>query len=1009
MIYHRTAGLLAALFLAGIANGQQAVVREERQEIKTYPFSGPNPSPTRPGGQNVQQRIYPYFLFDELTSKGSDRAWNVIRLENPYIEAYILPEVGGKLAGAIEKSTKNAFIYYNHVLKFRNIAMRGPWTSGGIEANFGIIGHAPSTATPVDYLVRKNADGSVSAFVGGTDLPSRTEWRVEYRIPADKAYVEARSLWYNPQPLEQSYYVWMNVAQKAGKDLELVLPGTSWIGHNYNVPNQPWPISSDGRNLALDKEHENLGDGSYFVNGKLNDFSGGYWHDSGFGYGHWAIHEDVPGQKFFRWSLSRQGAIWENLLTDNDGQYIEHQTGRLLNQSDTGSFAPYTADRWQELYFPYKKIGPMVKATPFGALNVRSEGGSLVLSFCALQKLDERLTVTAAGKEIFSDRVVLKPMEVYEKRVPASVPKGQLAVRIGDTLSYTDDPADGVLTRPFTFRNYDTTSLEGLYQSAERDDRERKYDSALQKYQTCLERDPSNLRALTRIAAIYCRRAEYNTGLEYARKAIEYVLYDPSANYIYGILSRRLDNLADAKETLGWAARSMEYRAAAYTELGNIYAAEGNLERAEEFLKRALEYDVNNVHTLQTLATVQRLRKEPAKARETLAKVLEIDPLNHLAQFEQYLLAPSTAALKSFQSPIRHELPHETYLEIASYYRNLRQDADALRVLAAAPEQATIRYWQAYLLRDQSPAESRQMLEKASALSPYLVFPFRPESIPVFEWAASSRANDWKPRYYLGLIYWGLRRNADARKLFDGLGDTPDYAPAYITRAFLEKDGETAKARADFERAYGLDKKDWRNWYHLANFYTETGANDRALAIAEQAAKQFPEQDAIKVLTARAYLNNGRYSSCNSVLAEAAILPFEGQSDVHNLFVQCLVDEAMSEMKAGSYDRAIAKLERSREYPERLGTGAPADPDYRIQDYLLMLAYEASNRSAKAAEAGQRVDAFSSRRGIADVARQKEQVREWYRGAFRTQNERAAFDELSRLVRGSSQRRRGGE
>src|ERR1035441_3764603 len=85
-------------------------------------------------------------------------------------------------------------------------------------------------------------------------------------------------------------------------------------------------------------------------------------------------------------------------------------------------------------------------------------------------------------------------MEVYEKRVPASVKKGELRVEVGDKLSYTDDPNDGVLSRPLTFRNYDTSSLEGLYQSAESDDRERKYDSALQKYLACLERDPSHIR-----------------------------------------------------------------------------------------------------------------------------------------------------------------------------------------------------------------------------------------------------------------------------------------------------------------------------------------------------------------------------------------------------------------------------------------------------------------------------------------------------------------------------------
>jgi len=1004
MTVTRMFGFLAVFAIAASVHGQQTTIREEPQVITTYPFRGPNPSPTRPGGQGVQQRIYPYFAFDELSAKGADQTWNVVRMENPYIQAFILPAVGGKLVGAVEKSTQNAFIYYNHVLKFRDISMRGPWTSGGIEANFGIIGHAPSTATPVDYLVRRNPDGTVSCFVGAMDLPSRTEWRVEYRIYPDKAYIEARSLWYNTQPLDQSYYVWMNVAEKASDDLELVLPGSAWIGHNYNVPSQPWPSAADGRNLALYKDHAGIGDGSFFVVGKLNDFSGGYWHNSDFGYGHFALHEEVPGQKFFHWSLSRSGAIWENLLTDHDGQYIEHQTGRLLDQSDTGFFAPYSVDQWQELYFPYKKIGPMVKATPYGALNVRRDGHDLVLSFNALQTIDETVTVRAAGKVVFTDHIALRPMEVYQKRVPASVPSGRLRVDVGNKLSYTDDPGDGLLTRPLTFRNYDTSSLEGLYQSAERDDRERKYESALRKYQSCLERDPSNVRALTRIAGIYGRRAEYLKGLEFARKALDYAMYDPAANYIYGILSERLDHLADAKETLGWAARSMEFRSAAYSELGSIYAIEGNLDRSVEYLRRSLDYDVHNLRALEVLATVLRLSNQPGQARETLARILEIDPLNHLAAFEQYLLESNPASLQSFRSLIRDELPHETYLELAAYYRNLRRDDDALRVLDAAPEQATIRYWQAYLLRDKSPAQSRRALERASAMSPYLVFPFRPESIPVFEWAAA-QSNDWKASYYLGLIDWGVQRTSDARKQFEAFGDRADYAPAYITRAFLEKDADAARARADFERAHALDPKDWRTAYHLANFYTEQSDHSKALEVAAEAGRQFPGQDAIKVLIARANLNNGRYQDCNAVLSGATILPFEGQSDIHNLFVECLVSQAMVEMKAGHYSQAITHLNQSRDYPERLGSGAPASPDYRVQDYLLMFCYRETNQDVPAAEAQARIASFAAARRAANAGDQKQQVEEWYRAAFRARPEHTALRELILLVRGRTDQR----
>lgn len=362
------------LSLAVCLPGQQATVQEEKQVIKTYPFSDPDPSPimTRSsmGGRGL--RLYPYFFIDKLSYQGSDQAWNVVRMENPYIRVFVLPAEGGKLMGAIEKSTQKAFIYYNHVEKFRHIALRGPWTSGGIELNFGIVGHTPATATPVDYLFRKNADGSVSCFVGAMDLASRTQWRVEFVVPPDKAYFETRALCYNPQPLNQSYYVWMNAANKLSQDLEFIFPGNMYIGHDYAVPERPWPMTQDGRNLAFYKEHSDADDGSFFIHGAFNDSSGGYWHDSQFGYGHWAFHEDVPGQKFFRWSLARSGAIWENLLTDNDGPYFEPQNGRLLDQTDHEFFAPYSADQWREVWFPYKQIGPMVKATPYGALNVRN-------------------------------------------------------------------------------------------------------------------------------------------------------------------------------------------------------------------------------------------------------------------------------------------------------------------------------------------------------------------------------------------------------------------------------------------------------------------------------------------------------------------------------------------------------------------------------------------------------------------------------------------------------------
>ena len=83
--------------------------------------------------------------------------------------------------------------YEKHVVKFRDIAMRGPWTSGGIEFNFGIIGHDPTTSTPIDYTTRTKSDGSVSCYIASYDLMTHTLWTVEMNLPKDKAYFTTRT------------------------------------------------------------------------------------------------------------------------------------------------------------------------------------------------------------------------------------------------------------------------------------------------------------------------------------------------------------------------------------------------------------------------------------------------------------------------------------------------------------------------------------------------------------------------------------------------------------------------------------------------------------------------------------------------------------------------------------------------------------------------------------------------------------------------------------------------
>lgn len=994
--------LLAMVVLISLC-AQDATIQEEQMAFKTYPYSGQDPAPimTRSNIWSSGTSIYPYYFFDEMSKEGKMQDWKVIRLENAYLKLYVAPTDGGKLLGAIEKSTGKEFLYFNHVKKYRNIAARGAWTSGGIEWNFGVVGHTPATASPVDYLIRKNADGSVTCVVGAMDLPSRTEWRVSLTLPADKAYFVTDALWYNPQPLDQSYYAWMNAAAKLGDDLEFILPGTRRIGHNYAQDSSPWPLLPDGRSLAFYKNHRAEDEeGSFFVHGKLQEANGGYWHDSKFGYGHWALHEEVPGQKFFRWSLARNGAIWKDLLTDSDGQYFEPQSGRLLDQNDHAFFAPYTTDRWREFWFAYKDIGPLSTATPAGVLSAKTDGKEVHVGFNALRAVDDDLVVYDGTKEIFRERLRLKPMGIYEKTIPAAIPVGSLRVNVDDMLHYTDDPKDGILKRPFHFRNYKPDTLEGLYQAAETAERSRNYAAALKGYLECLQRDPTSIRAMTRAAAVYYRRAEYAKALDYATKALDFVMYDADANYIYSLIARRMGDLTDAKETMGWAARSMKYRAAAYCQLAEIYLLEGKLERAEEYGRRSLEYDTKNIKTHQFLTTLYRRMGKPAEAEASLGRVLELDPLNHLARFESYLLKPDASRLTAFQSMIRNEMPYQTYLEIAAYYMNLGMEEDARKVLSVGPEQAELRYWLAYLLRENSSEESLRVLRQASTLSPYLVFPFRQEAIPVFEWASKALPSDWKASYYLGLVEWGLEREADALKRFTALGNRPDYAVFYTSRAFLEREKDPAKAEVDYEKARSADPTDWRNHSRLIAFELAQGMNAKALRSATAASERFPKEDAIKIALARAYLGNGRYQACYETLKNAEVLPFEGQRDIQALYANCQMALALEAINTGKFKVAEERLEGSKVYPEHLGTGKPADPDFRVQDYLLMLSFERSGDAGKADLQRAAFEAYAARHSRKSLADLREKLKEWAGTSLTQKDPMTALGELSMIVRG---------
>lgn len=929
--------LLCATSLLQPLFAQQATVTETVETVKTYPFSDPDPV------ADPSDLFYPYFRFDGFSAKGINRQWKVVSLENDYIKLTLFPEIGGKIWGAVDKTTGKEFIYNNHVVKFRDIAMRGPWTSGGIEFNFGIIGHAPTSSTPIDYVTRQKPDGSVSCYVSSYELVTRTLWTVEVNLPKDKAYFTTTTTWHNSSSIDQPYYQWMNAGYPAAGNAEFCYPGTNYIGHGGEL--HSFPLDEQGRDISWYEKNDFGNSKSYHIVGKYNDFYGAYWHDNDFGSIHHAGYDEKLGMKIFLWGLSREGGIWEDLLTDTNGQYIELQSGRMYNQPASNSsltpykhtaFGPQATDRWTEYWFPVKGIKGVSKASRIGALNVLREDGFLKLYFSPLQKLSTTIKLYEGEKEMNSIPLNCGVLETWKDSIPLNkaVAAGRLKVVVGeDLLVYSEVPSDNITSRPKQLpADFDWSSAYSLYTQGEQWMNQKVLDKAEKFLLASLEKDPYFVPALTDLASLYYRQGRYEEALARCKTALSINTYDGDVNYLYGLCNMALGNHTDAKDGFSVASYSPRVRSAAYEKLAEMYLMDRNWAKAEHYALRSKEFNQMNLSADHVLMVVYRKTNQPEKAKALIDPLLEDLPLYHAARFEQlYQGEGSGHPIDDLQSLIRNELPFETYMELAEWYESVGCTEEALSLLSCAGNYPIALYKQAYLLHQAgNDDESRGMLQRAGALSPAMVFPFRPSSLKALEWAKTVQP-DWKIDYYEALIRWANQDKAKALELLENCGEA-DYAPFYLSRASL-KEGESRLA--DLLKAEQIEMS-WRTGFALINHYVANNQWQKAVETGKKYTKKYPSNYYIGLKYAKALCETGQYQPCISLLSRMQVLPNEGSYAGRAVYREANLYRAMEQLSHKNYKQVVKSVETSKEWPENLGVGKPYDNmiDNRLEDYL---------------------------------------------------------------------------
>jgi len=948
-------------FISGLKAQQVSRINETEEEYVTYPYSDPNPIP-------VFGKIYPYFRYEGYTTQPTKMKHKVVILENDYLRIKVFPEIGGKIWSVTDKTCGKEMFYDNKVVKFRDISLRGPWTSGGIEFNYGVIGHAPSCSFPINYMVKQNSDGSASCLISDFDLLTRTRWTVEINLPKDKGWFTTTSFWHNGNSGSQPYYNWVNTGITATKDLELIYPGTYSIGHGGETI--PWLRDEvRGKNLSRWAENDFGADKSYHVAGVYEPYFGAFWENENFGMMHIAERDEKVGKKFFSWALSDQGDIWVDLLTDDNRQYLEAQSGRLFNQNSAGTssltpykqfyFTPYGTDVWKEYWFPYKGTGGVTGASLYGVVNVTEKTGALDLTLSPLQSISDTLKLyDADGRILAAQPVNLSVAKTFNTslRFPAGKSAYKLSLCNLDIWSKEDKKTDRPNAAVNDF-NYETA--QGKYLLGRDYSGMRLYDRAETLIRGSLALDSDYIPSLIEMSRLYYRRMKYDSAYFFARKALSFDTYNPDANFEYGRSALQLGKTIDALDGFEIAAITTPLRSAAYTEISKIYFTRKDYAGSAEYAQKSLINNSLNIEGLQLLYLCFKQKGEIEKSDAISERINSLDPFNLMLLYEK-----SAPDIRRFSEKIRNEMPVQSFLELAIWYYSLGMNEKSITILKAAPANAEVKYWLAFLQKD-TPDEIT-LLKEADALSPSFVFPFRPESKEVFDRAAT-KSSDRKPVYYSALLQLSVNNNAEAYALLEKLNDQTDFPQFYSLRAQMT--GNDTDRERDLKKAVALAPTEWRYNHRLTDYFIEKKEYAKALQVIRPFYNGHKNHFPTASLYTRALIFNRQFEEAEKVIDAIHILPFEGERGGRTMYREIKIMLAAQALSNGKTNDARKKIAEALLWPRRLGVGKPYDDmiDTRLEDWMnAMVAIKSKDKAGKelylkkAAQSTQRINDHST-------------------------------------------------
>ncbi len=960
----------------------------EQVTIPTYGVGKPEKNPMfleKRVYQGSSGVVYPHPVIEKILDVKTDRTWNALFIENQYLKIMILPELGGRIQMAWDKTMKRHFVYYNQVIKPALVGLTGPWISGGIEFNWPQH-HRPSTFEAIDHCIENNEDGSVTVWCSEVERMFRTRGMAGFTLYPDKAYLEIKVKLFNRTNFPQTFLWWANPAVKVNDWFQSVFPpdvnavfdhGKRDVsefpiakGTYYKVDYAPGTDISWYKNIPVPT--------SYMAVNSNYNFVGGYENDSKGGLLHVANHRVSPGKKQWTWGHSDFGQAWDRNLTDEDGPYIELMCGVYTdNQPDFSWLMPGEEKSFSQYFMPFRDVGVVKNATKEAMVNLEVADGKIrVRAYATAEYPNARVILQADGKILMDEPFDFCPETSFERYLDFAkdLDYQTLEIAVKDShgmilVSWKPESsqkkaipqAAKAAKMPGEIESVEQLYLTGLHLE--------QYRHAT--YQPCdyylegLKRDPKDSRCNNVLGLWYLNRGKFAEAEAYFRTAIE-TLTERNPNPIVGEafynlgLALRLQQKNDeAYDQFYKSVWNDAFMASGYFQLSQLECLQERWDEALELIDRSLVRNWHN-HKARHLkvATLRKLGKT-GEAESVMIESLSLDKFNFGILFEKQLANLEEPG--AFAALIRGNI--HTYIEFALDYAFAGFYKEAIEMISVGIEEQRGQsiypmalYYKAWF-EFQSGAVSMAMetLKKAAKVPSDYCFPNQIEAVMILEWAKSKNASDSKAPYYLGNFWYHSRQYGDAISNWELSVSLDDNFPTVhrnLALAYFNKQNAPGKALAELERAFSLDSSDARILMELDQLHKRLNVPPGVrLENLERHPDLVASRDDLYLERITLLNSCGNFEKAYDLLMAHKFHPWEGgEGKVTGQYVLSLVELAKTSLEKLQHGEAVDKLKNALHYPQNLGEGKLYGAQENAVYYWLGCAYDKLEMGALAHE-----------------------------------------------------------